>query len=94
VPKFAKVVVCSPLLLRSSLELSFLYEKPMGITYLLWLQTLIQRFIRTNEERSTRELSDTKKEKREDRLQACKRSILLRILRATEVTTQNVPSGQ
>src|SRR6266700_6209888 len=42
------------LLLRSSLMLSFPLEKPMGRTYLLWLQTLIQRFIHTNEERSTK----------------------------------------
>ncbi len=41
------------LVLRSSLMLSFPLEKPMGRTYLLWLQTLIQRFIHTNEERST-----------------------------------------
>jgi len=34
------------------LMLSFPLEKPMGRTYLLWLQTLIQRFIHTNEERS------------------------------------------
>jgi len=32
---------------------AILYEKPMGITYFLWLQTLIQRFIRTNEEHSS-----------------------------------------
>src|SRR6266699_692835 len=42
------------LVLRSSLMLSFPLEKPMGRTYLLWLQTLIQRFIHTNEERSIR----------------------------------------
>lgn len=41
------------LVLRSSLMLSFPLEKPMGRTYLLWLQTLIQRFIHTNEERSS-----------------------------------------
>src|SRR6266699_859484 len=33
------------LVLRSSLMLSFPLEKPMGRTYLLWLQTLIQRFM-------------------------------------------------
>src|SRR6266700_4637161 len=41
-------------MLRSSLMLSFPLEKPMSRTYLLWLQTLIQRFIHTNEERSTK----------------------------------------
>ena len=40
-------------MLRSSLMLSFPLEKPMGRTYLLCLQTLIQRFIHTNEERSS-----------------------------------------
>jgi GNAT superfamily N-acetyltransferase len=37
------------------LALSFLYEKPIGKIYLLWLQALIQRFIYTNEERSSRQ---------------------------------------
>ncbi len=41
------------LLLRSSLALSFLPAKPMGRTCLPCLWTLIQRFIHTNEERST-----------------------------------------
>ncbi len=39
--------------LRSSLALSFLYEKPIDIICLLWLQSLLQRFIHINEERSS-----------------------------------------
>ena len=40
-------------MLRSSLVLAFLPAKPTGNTRLLWLQNLIQSFIRANEERST-----------------------------------------
>jgi hypothetical protein len=41
-------------MLRSSLALAFLAAKSIGMSCLLWLQTLIQRFIRANEERSSR----------------------------------------
>ena len=33
--------------------IALLLAKPIGRKCLIWLQTLIQRFIRTNEERST-----------------------------------------
>lgn len=44
----------APLVLRSSLMLSFLCEKPTGGICVLSLQTLVQRFILANEERNTR----------------------------------------
>jgi hypothetical protein len=43
----------SALVLRSLLVLAFLLANPMGRKCLICLQTLIQRIIRTNEERST-----------------------------------------
>ena len=43
-------------MLRFSLVISFPREKHLGFRYLLWLQSLVHRFIHTNEERSTKHI--------------------------------------
>jgi hypothetical protein len=48
-----EMIVPESLVLRSSLVITFMPAKFMGRTCLLCLQTLIQSFIRANEERST-----------------------------------------